>query len=117
MLRFVTSAAVVATISLGGTAPRVPAQEGMAVIRPMPRPQPVAEDFDRLRELLEEAQWSDGGDEAGFEEEPLFTSDELDELVAPIALYPDALLHRCSSPRPTHCRSFRQTGSWRKATA
>ena len=45
---------------------------------------------------------------------PKIAPDQLDSLVAPIALYPDPMLHKFWLPRPTLWRSSNSSSGWRR---
>ena len=81
MLRLTNSVAALALIAAVAAAPAPsPAQD-----------QPAAEDLESLVDSMSTDDPA-AADEAELPEAELLTDDELDELVAPVALYPDALL-------------------------
>jgi len=78
-MRFMNSVAVLALVAAAVLPPPVLAQDD-----------PVAEDLESIVDSLSDPAVPD--DVAALPEEELLTDEELDELVAPVALYPDALL-------------------------
>ncbi|MCB1354557.1 MAG: DUF3300 domain-containing protein [Rhodobacteraceae bacterium] len=95
MRRFANTAAIAAMLGIGSMAivPPVTAQE---YVPPRPLPRSMQQGSEGLRDLIEHAPGFDAtaarSDDLGAAEGALLGAAELDDLVAPVALYPDTLL-------------------------